>query len=163
MCPAQGRKGLLMLQKLKQDKREAGRSTQAGPAKPRDGGECHQCNGDAAGHTRAPGPAWLQWLGMETSLGDSGGMMAQEGVALETIGWTQDPMEVEAADLRDGLEWRSRGAWVAQAVKHLPSVQARTPGSWDRAPHQAPCSGGSLHLPLPLPHPPAHVLSQRDK
>ena len=50
-----------------------------------------------------------------------------------------------------------KGAWVAQLVKHLPSVQVMIPGSWDQAPHWAPCSVGSLLLPLPLPH--AHALS----
>ena len=39
-------------------------------------------------------------------------------------------------------------AWVAQLVKHLPSPQVMTSGSWNRAPGQAPCSMGSLLLPL---------------
>ena len=43
-----------------------------------------------------------------------------------------------------------QGAWVAQSVKHLPSAQVMIPGSWDWAPHWAPCSGGTLLLPLPL-------------
>ena len=38
-------------------------------------------------------------------------------------------------------------------VKCLPSAQVMIPGSWDRDPHQAPCSAGSLPLPLPLPLP----------
>ena len=46
---------------------------------------------------------------------------------------------------------RSRGAWVAQSVKHLPSAQVMILGSWDQVPHQAPCSAGSLLLSLPLP------------
>ena len=33
------------------------------------------------------------------------------------------------------------GCLVAQLVKPLPSAQAMIPGSWDPAPHQAPCSG----------------------
>lgn len=44
------------------------------------------------------------------------------------------------------------GAWVAQLVKNLPLAQVMIPGvlgSWDQAPHWAPCSAGSLHLPLP--------------
>ena len=41
------------------------------------------------------------------------------------------------------------GIWVAQWVKPLPSAQAMIAGSWDRAPHQALCSVGSLLLPLP--------------
>ena len=44
-----------------------------------------------------------------------------------------------------------RGTWVAQSVGHLPSAWVMTPGSWDRAPHLASCSVGSLLLPLPLP------------
>ena len=43
-----------------------------------------------------------------------------------------------------------RGTWVAQSVKHLPSAQVRIPGSWDRILHWAPCSAGSLLLPLPF-------------
>ena len=46
---------------------------------------------------------------------------------------------------------RMWGAWVAQLVKRLPSAQVMVPGSWDRAPHRAPCSAGSLLLPPPLP------------
>jgi len=42
------------------------------------------------------------------------------------------------------------GAWVAQLVGRLPSAQVMIPGSWDQAPHRAPCSAGSLLLPLPL-------------
>ena len=45
---------------------------------------------------------------------------------------------------------KPRGAWVTQSVKHLPSAQVMIPGSWDRAPHQAPCSAGRLLLPLSL-------------
>ena len=39
-----------------------------------------------------------------------------------------------------------RGTWVAQSVE--PLAQVMMPGSWDRAPHQAPCSVGSLFLPF---------------
>ena len=42
-------------------------------------------------------------------------------------------------------------AWVAQLVKQLPSAQVMISASWDRVPHWAPCSAGSLLLPLPLP------------
>ena len=45
----------------------------------------------------------------------------------------------------------SVGCLGGSVVKHLPSVQVMIPVSWDRAPHQAPCSTGSLILPLPLP------------
>ena len=45
----------------------------------------------------------------------------------------------------------SWGAWVAQAVKCLPSGQVMISGSGDGAPHWVPCSVGSLVLPLPLP------------
>ena len=47
-----------------------------------------------------------------------------------------------------------RGTWVAQSVKRLPTTQIMIPGSWDRALHWAPCSAGSLLLPLPLSLPP---------
>ena len=40
------------------------------------------------------------------------------------------------------------GTWVAQSVKYLPSAQVMISGSWDPAPHWAPCSVGSLLLPL---------------
>ena len=43
-----------------------------------------------------------------------------------------------------------KGACVAQSVKHLPTAHVMVPGSWDRAPHQAPCSLGSLLVPLSL-------------
>ena len=48
---------------------------------------------------------------------------------------------------------------MAQPVRHLPSAQVMILGSWDTAPHQAPCTVGSLLLPLPLPLPPAYALS----
>ena len=48
------------------------------------------------------------------------------------------------------LELPLRGAWVAQLVKHLPWAQVIVPESWDPALHWAPCSAGSLLLPLPL-------------
>ena len=47
------------------------------------------------------------------------------------------------------LETRPWGTWVAQWVKPLPLVQVIISGSWDRAPHRAVCSAGSL-LPLSL-------------
>jgi len=43
-----------------------------------------------------------------------------------------------------------RGAWVAQLVKQLPSARVMIPESWDRVPHRAPSSAGSLLLPLTL-------------
>ena len=39
---------------------------------------------------------------------------------------------------------------MAHLVKRLPSAQVMIPGSWDGALGQAPCSAGSLLLPLPL-------------
>ena len=43
--------------------------------------------------------------------------------------------------------------WVAQLVKHLPSAQVMIPESPDQVPHPAPCSAGSLFLPLPATPP----------
>jgi len=51
------------------------------------------------------------------------------------------------------------GTWVAQSVEHLPSAHVMIPGSQEWAPPQAPCSVGSLLLPLPLPFPPPLVCS----
>ncbi|XP_064438058.1 protein FAM98C isoform X2 [Mirounga angustirostris] len=45
--------------------------------------------------------------------------------------------------------WEHLGGSI---VKCLPSAQVMIPGSWDRAPHRAPCSAGSLLLsPSPTP------------
>ena len=52
----------------------------------------------------------------------------------------------------------SQVTWVAQLVKHLPLAMVMIPGSWVGAPHQAPCSAGSLLLPPPLLFP-LHVFS----
>ncbi|XP_064427490.1 nucleic acid dioxygenase ALKBH1 isoform X1 [Mirounga angustirostris] len=49
------------------------------------------------------------------------------------------------------LSKRKEGRLGGSVVKRLPSAQVMIPGSWDRAPHRAPCSAGSLLLPLPLP------------
>ena len=58
---------------------------------------------------------------------------------------------VDAKPLRrPGLETNDAGAWLAQPVEHLPSAQVMILGSWDQTPPWAPCSGGSLLLPLPL-------------
>ena len=46
----------------------------------------------------------------------------------------------------------NRGAWAAQWVKRLPLAQVMILLSWDQALHGAPCSAGSLLLPL-LPPP----------
>ena len=43
------------------------------------------------------------------------------------------------------------GTWVAQLVKRLPSAQVMILETRDRVPHRAPCSAGSLLLPLTLP------------
>ena len=47
--------------------------------------------------------------------------------------------------------------WLS-GLRPLPSAQVMIPESWDRAPHQALCSAGSLLLPLPPPLPTAHAL-----
>ena len=49
---------------------------------------------------------------------------------------------------------KSRGTWVSQLVKPLPLAQVMISRSWDQAPGRAPCSVGSLLLPLPLLFPP---------
>jgi len=54
----------------------------------------------------------------------------------------------QVADLIKTIE--TGDAWVAQMVKRLPSVQVMIPGSWVPAPRRAPCSVGSLLVPLPL-------------
>lgn len=56
------------------------------------------------------------------------------------------------------------GASGAQRAQCLPAAQLRVPGSWDRAPRRAPCSAGSLLLPLPLrPRPGSCSLSSSCK
>ena len=49
------------------------------------------------------------------------------------------------------LNRRKPGAWAARLGKHLLWAQVTIPGSWERAPGQAPCGAQSLLLPLPLP------------
>ncbi|XP_034513918.1 bone marrow stromal antigen 2 isoform X1 [Ailuropoda melanoleuca] len=57
-----------------------------------------------------------------------------------------------------------RDAWLAQSVKRLPSAQVMVSRSWNGVPHQAPCSAGSLLLPLPPPAaPPSCALSLINK
>ena len=51
---------------------------------------------------------------------------------------------------------------MAQLVEHLLSSQVMIPESWDQVLHWAPCSAGSLPLPLLLP-PSAPTLSQINK
>ena len=53
--------------------------------------------------------------------------------------------------IKQSFKVSSRGTWVAQWVKPLPSAQVMISGSWDRAPHRALCSAGSLLPPLSLP------------
>ena len=43
-----------------------------------------------------------------------------------------------------------QGTWEAQSMKHLPSAQVMIPRSCDGVLCWAPCSVGSLLLPLPL-------------
>ena len=56
-----------------------------------------------------------------------------------------------------GLRWdcykdgRFKGRLGGSVVKCLPSAQVMIPAFWDRAPLWAPCSAGSLLLPLSLP------------
>ena len=56
------------------------------------------------------------------------------------------------------FEHKPGSAPVAQLVKYLPLAQVMISGSWVGAPHQAPCSVGSLLLSLPAA-PPARALS----
>ena len=59
--------------------------------------------------------------------------------------------------LKSSTAWST---WLAPWVKHLPLVGVMILGSWDQALYGAPCSAGSLLLPLPLPaHAPACALS----
>ena len=59
----------------------------------------------------------------------------------------------------ENKEYSSGGTWVAQLVKHLPWAHVMILGAWNSAPCWAPCSAGSLLLPLPLPPSPLLVLS----
>lgn len=43
-------------------------------------------------------------------------------------------------DSKNHSKQRSRAACMAQWAKHLPSAWVTNPGSWDPAPHRAPCS-----------------------
>uniref|UniRef100_A0A8C7B4P3 Uncharacterized protein n=1 Tax=Neovison vison TaxID=452646 RepID=A0A8C7B4P3_NEOVI len=51
------------------------------------------------------------------------------------------------------------GAWVAQWFRPLPLARVVISGSWDRAPHRALYSAGSLLLPPPPASPPTCDLS----
>uniref|UniRef100_A0A8C0KKH8 RRM domain-containing protein n=1 Tax=Canis lupus dingo TaxID=286419 RepID=A0A8C0KKH8_CANLU len=67
---------------------------------------------------------------------------------------------VQFEDVRDAED----GCLVAQSGKHLPLAQVMISGPWERAPHWAPCSVGSLHLSLPLTplmHSPSLTLSNK--
>ena len=84
--------------------------------------------------------------------------------------WLEDPLldHYKSKDPKTtGLINRclTRSAWVALWVGHLPLAQVIIPGTWDQALHGAPCSSGSLLLPLPWPLHPTHVhtLSQIKK
>ena len=52
----------------------------------------------------------------------------------------------------------TRGAWVAQLVKHLPLAQVMIPGSWNRAPESVSLLSGESASPHSAP-PPAPALS----
>lgn len=75
-----GQERAFVPQRLKQDKSETGMGSQAGPAKPQEGGICYQCNGElqknlTAGHRCAAGPEWLLWTGNgDISEGTPGGV-----------------------------------------------------------------------------------------
>ena len=56
-----------------------------------------------------------------------------------------------------------RGTWVTRSVRHLPSARVIVLGCWDQAPHRAPCSAGSLLLPLLLPTTPCLCSSLSNK
>ena len=53
------------------------------------------------------------------------------------------------------IQWEKDGLFMGRlggsVAKRLPLAQVTIPGSWDRALRRAPCSAGSLLLPLPLP------------
>jgi len=70
-----------------------------------------------------------------------------------TPGVQQEPLEENLQSL---------GRLGGSVVGRLPSAQVMIPESWDRAPRRAPCSVGSLLLPLPAA-PPACALSLSEK
>jgi len=61
----------------------------------------------------------------------------------------------------EGTFPRGQGRLRGSVPKPLSLAQVMIPESWDRAPHRAPCSAGSLagSLLLPLPAAPPVVLS----
>lgn len=69
----------------------------------------------------------------------------------------------DALDQPQHLKAGARGAWVAPSVECLPLVQVMILGSQDPVPYPAPCSAGSLLLPLPLPSDPQHLCSLSNK
>jgi len=65
---------------------------------------------------------------------------------------TTEPPKGPAIDSSGTFKNRGKKGYLGgSVVKHLPSAQVMIPGSWDGAPRRAPCSAGSLLLPLPLP------------
>ncbi|XP_059250384.1 2-amino-3-carboxymuconate-6-semialdehyde decarboxylase isoform X1 [Mustela nigripes] len=59
-----------------------------------------------------------------------------------------DPLALKLLTDVIGKKKKSRDSWVAQ---QLLSAQVMIPAAWYRVPHRAPCSAGSLLLPLPVP------------
>jgi len=106
-------------------------------------------------------PEWLSWLSirhfdfssvMISGLWDQALLQALAG-GRDCLGFSLPlPLPLTPTHLHSlSRKNKITGAWVAQLVKRLPSAQVMVPGSWDGAPHWAPCLAGGLLLPLPLP------------
>ena len=65
--------------------------------------------------------------------------------------------------VKSSLRTKRRGTWGALSVNGLPLAQFMITGTWNQAPHLAPCSAGKLVSPSPSASPLAHALSLINK